>query len=48
MEANQERIVVHEGVQLFKESLWFRDNTITGVKVFLLIGLREKEVMTAL
>ena len=43
-----EKILVHEGVQLFKESYWTAITDHVGVKVFLLAGIREKEVLAAL
>ena len=42
-----EKILVHEGVQLFRESLWTLQSDNVGLKIFLLVGLRDKEVLAA-
>ena len=44
----EEKILVHEGVKLFKESIWTLFTDHVGVKLFLLAGLREKEILAAL
>ena len=43
-----EKILVHDGVQLFKESLWTLQSDNVGLKVFLLVGLRDKEILAAM
>lgn len=43
-----EKILVHEGVQLFRESQWLKKNDQSGIKIFLLVGLRDKEIMATL
>jgi len=48
MEAAVEKITIHEGVELFRESQFsHRQELEGGTKIFLLYGLREREVLAA-
>eukprot|EP00347_Sterkiella_histriomuscorum_P023599 403334041 len=47
MEQQVDKIFVHEGIQLFNESAWTAQNH-SNLKIFLLLGLREKEILSAM
>ena len=47
MEKSYEKISVHEGVQLFRQSQWTMFSEHIGLKIFLLAGLRDKEILAA-